>query len=73
MFAAEIGRKYMLNLHAVDHEGEVLDAYVSNYRDRKSVLKFLRKSMKCFRAPEVVVSGKLNFYGAAMKLIGNAD
>ena len=31
---------------AVDHEGEVLESYVSKRRDRKAALKFIRKSMK---------------------------
>ena len=35
-------------------------------------LKFLRKSMKRFGNPNVVVTDKLRSYGAAMKVIGNA-
>lgn len=31
---------------AVDHEGEVLDSFVSKTRDRKAALKFLRKAMR---------------------------
>jgi putative transposase len=31
---------------AVDHEGEVLESYVTKRRDRKVALKFLRKAMK---------------------------
>ena len=31
---------------AVDHEGEVLEAYVSKRRDRKAALDFLKKIMK---------------------------
>jgi hypothetical protein len=53
MFAAEIGSKYLLNLDAPDHEGEVLEVYASNYLGRKSVLKFLRKSMKCYRTQKL--------------------
>jgi putative transposase len=36
-------------------------------------LKFLRKSMKRHGRPEVLVTDKLRSYGAAMKVIGNAD
>jgi putative transposase len=36
-------------------------------------LKFLRKSMKRYGRPEVIVTDKLRSYGAAMKVIGNAD
>jgi putative transposase len=56
---------------AVDHEGEVLESYVSKRRDKKSALKFLKKSMKRFGPPHVVVTDKLRSYGAAMKVIGN--
>ena len=31
---------------AVDHEGEVLESFVTKRRDRKAALKFIRKSMK---------------------------
>ncbi len=37
---------------AVDHEGEVLETYVTKRRDRKAALKFLRKSMKRFGSPK---------------------
>ena len=33
---------------AVDHEGEVLESYVTKRRDRKAALKFLRKTIKHF-------------------------
>jgi len=36
-------------------------------------LKFLRKAMKRYGGPEVVVTDKLRSYGAAMKVFGNAD
>ena len=58
---------------AVDHEGEVLESYVTRRRDRKAALKFLRKSMKRFGSPKIIVTDKLRSYGAAMKVIGNAD
>ena len=58
---------------AVDHEGEVLESYVTKRRDRKAALKFLRKAMKRYGGPELVVTDKLRSYGAAMKVVGNAD
>ena len=58
---------------AVDHEGEVLESYVTKRRDRRAALKFLRKSMKRFGQPHIIVTDKLRSYGAAMKEIGNAD
>ncbi len=58
---------------AVDHEGEVLETFVTKRRDRKAALKFLRKTMKRFGQAHVIVTDKLRSYGAAMKVIGNAD
>ena len=58
---------------AVDHEGEVLETYVTKRRDRKAALKFLRKLMKRYGSPTVIVTDKLRSYGAAMKVIGNVD
>ncbi len=58
---------------AVDHEGEVLESFVTKRRDRKAALKFLRKTMKRFGKPDVIVTDKLRSYGAAMKVVGNAE
>ena len=58
---------------AVDHEGEVLESYVTKRRDRKAALKFLRKSMKRYGQPQLLVTDKLRSYGAAMKVIGNVQ
>ena len=64
------GETYYL-WRAVDHEGEVLEAYVTKKRDRKAALKFLRKTMKRYRHPEAIVTDRLRSYRAAMKEIGN--
>ncbi len=58
---------------AVDHEGEVLESFVTKSRDRKAALRFLRKSMKRFGKPEVIVTDKLRSYSAAMNTFGNAE
>ncbi len=58
---------------AVDHEGEVLESFVTKTRDKKAALKFLKKSMKRHGRPEVVVTDKLRSYTAALKEIGAAD
>ncbi len=58
---------------AVDHEGEVLESYVTKRRDRRAALKFLRKLMKRYGTPKVIVTDRLRSYGAAMKIIGNAN
>jgi len=56
---------------AVDHEGEVLEAFVTKRRDRKAALKFLKKTMKKNGSPKVILTDRLRSYGAAMKVIGN--
>ena len=58
---------------AVDHEGEALESYVTKTRDKSAALRFLRKAMKRYGAPKTVVTDRLRFYGAAMKVIGNVD
>ena len=57
---------------AVDHEGEVLEAFASKKRDHKAALKFLRKAMKRYGRPKMIVTDRLRSYSAAMKIIGNA-
>ena len=56
---------------AVDQEGEVLEAFVTKKRDRKAALKFLKRTMKRYGCPQVIVTDKLRSYRAAMKVIGN--
>ena len=58
---------------AVDHEGEVLESFVTKTRDRRAALKFLKKAMRKHGQPEVVVTDKLRSYGAALKEIGAGD
>ncbi|MDC0148902.1 IS6 family transposase [Rhodospirillales bacterium] len=56
---------------AVDHEGEVLETFVSKRRDRKAALDFLKRILKKYGAPKVIVTDKLKSYRAAMKISGN--
>lgn len=55
---------------AVDHEGEVLESFVTKTRDKKAALKFLKKAMRRHGRPEAIVTDKLRSYGAALKQIG---
>ena len=64
------GETYYL-WRAVDHEGEVLEAFVTRTRDRKAALGFLRRAMKRYGRPEVIVTDRLRSYRAAMREIGN--
>ncbi len=56
---------------AVDHEGEVLESFVTKKRDRKAALRFLKKTMKRFGRPKAIVTDRLRSYRAAMREIGN--
>ena len=64
-------RHYMWR--AVDHEGEVLESYVTKRRDRKAALKFLRKSLRRYGRPQAIVTDNLRSYGAAMRELGNTE
>ncbi|NDW53459.1 IS6 family transposase [Aliiroseovarius sp. PrR006] len=72
MFVKINGERHYL-WRAVDHEGEVLESYVTKTRNKKAALKSLRKAMRKHGQPEVIVTDKLRSYGAAMKETGNAD
>jgi putative transposase len=43
-------------LRAVDHEGEVLESFVTKRRDRKAAFKFFRKTMKRHGRADVFVA-----------------
>ena len=58
---------------AVDHEGEVLEVYVTKRRDHKAALEFLRRAMRRYGRPATIVTDRLRSYGAAMKDIGVED
>ena len=57
---------------AVDHEGEVLEVFVTKRRDRKAALAFIKRAMKRYGRPKVIVTDRLRSYRAAMIVIGNA-
>ena len=56
---------------AVDHEGEVLEVFATKRRDRKAALQFLKRAMKRYGQPKVIVTDRLKSYRAAMNVIGN--
>lgn len=56
---------------AVDHEGEVLEVFATKRRDRKAALAFLKRAMKRYGKPTVIVTDHLRSYRAAMNVIGN--
>jgi putative transposase len=58
---------------AVDHEGEVLESFVTTTRDKAAALKFIKKALKRHGRPRAIVTDGLRSYGAALKQIGGAD
>lgn len=71
IFVKSNGERHYL-WRAVDHVGKLLESYVTKCLDRKVALKSLRKSMKRYGQPDIVVKVRLKSYGAAMKIIGNS-
>ena len=57
---------------AVDHEGEVLESFVTRDRDKAAALKFMKKAMKRYGRPEVITTDGLRSYKAAMNDLGNS-
>src|SRR5277367_2148982 len=58
---------------AVDHEGEVLESFVTKTRDKAAALKFIKKAMKRHGSAKAITTDGLRSYKAAMKEIGAAE
>jgi putative transposase len=58
---------------AVDHEGEVLESFVTKKRDRFAALAFLKKALKRHGKAEKIVTDGLRSYPAAMRQLGNLE
>jgi putative transposase len=58
---------------AVDHEGEVLESFVSKERDKAAALKFIKKALKRHGSPRAITTDGLRSYKAAMKELTIAD
>ena len=55
---------------AVDHEGEVLESVVTKRRNKRAALKILRKLMRRYGQPEVLVTDRFASYKAALRDLG---
>ena len=58
---------------AVDHEGEVLESYVTKKRDKKAALRFMKKALRRHGSPAEVVTDGLRSYPASMSDLGIED
>jgi len=55
---------------AVDHEGEVLESFVTRKRDKSAALAFMKKALKRHGKAEMIVTDGLRSYPAAMAELG---
>ena len=58
---------------AVDHEGEVLESYVTKTRKKAAALSFMKKALKRHGWPGRITTDGLRSYGAAMDELGNRE
>jgi putative transposase len=58
---------------AVDHEGEILESFVTKKRDKATALAFMKKALKRHGRPDKIVTDGLRSYPAAMRDLGNLD
>ena len=72
MFVKINGERHYL-WRAVDHEGEILESYVTKKRDKSAALAFIKRALKRHGKAEVIVTDGLKSYPAAMHDLGNLD
>jgi putative transposase len=58
---------------ASDHEGEVLESFVTKRRNKVAAKKFLIKTMRKHGSPAIITTDKLPSYGSAFREVGVAD
>ena len=56
---------------AMDHEGEILECYVTKTRDIAAALKLMKRALKYYDRPETIMTDGLRSYPAAMRELGN--
>jgi putative transposase len=56
----------------VDHEGELLESFVTKTRDKHAALTFMKKALRRHGSPEASVTDCLRSYRAAMTELGNS-
>ena len=72
MFGKINGERHYL-WRSVDHEGEVLESFVTKKRDKAAALTFLKKALKRHGRAEAIVTDGMRSYPAAMRELGNLD
>jgi len=69
MFVKINGETHYLR-RAVDHEGEILESYVTKTREKKAALAFMKKTLKRHGSPASIVTDGLKSYQAALRILG---
>ncbi len=70
----KIGGEMRCLWRAVDHEGEVLENYVTTTtRDKAAALRFMKKALKRHGSPAKITTDGLRSYKAAMDELGNTE
>ena len=57
----------------IDHEGELLESFVTRTRDKAAALKFIKKALKRNGRPKAIVTDGLRSYRAAIKHLSNNE
>jgi len=65
--------EYVYLWRAVDHEGEVLESYVTRKRDKAAAVRFMKKALKRHGQAKAIVTDGLRSYSAAMRELGNFE
>lgn len=58
---------------AVDHEGEILESFVTKKWDKSAALEFMKRTLKRHGKVEAIVTDGLKSYSAAMRELGNLE
>ncbi len=58
---------------AVDHEGEILESFITRTRDKAAALTLMKKALKRHGSPTAVTTNELRSYGAAMRALGSEE
>jgi putative transposase len=67
----KVGGEMVYLWRAVDHEGELLESYVTRTRDKAAAVRFIKKALKRHGSPAAITTDGLRSYGAAMDKLGN--
>ena len=68
-----INGEMMYLWRAVDHEGEVLESYVTRTRNKAAALRFMKKALKRHGKVDAITTDGLRSYKAAMTELGCAE